>query len=147
MLQSTIYNRLIFKRSKLDDMVRKELQKEHIDKLKKMREKKLQEKIQEKIKYNPKEIEKSFQRDTRKKRLDLKSREEEYEKELESIEKNLEKRKLQIEAVEEVLTKFPMVYFHLLSFEFNFYRKFFQKGKYATNIREKVYGRFKKSRH
>ena len=50
-------------------MVRKELQKEHIDKLKKMREKKLHDKIQEKIKYDPKEIDKNFARETRKKRL------------------------------------------------------------------------------
>ena len=48
------------------------------------------------------EIDKNLKRETRKKRLDLRNREEEYERELESIEKNLESRKLQIESVEEV---------------------------------------------
>ena len=40
-------------------MVKRELQQEHIEKFKKLREKKLHDQIQEKIKYDPKEIEKS----------------------------------------------------------------------------------------
>ena len=47
-------------------MVRKELQQEHIEKFKKLREKKLHEQIQDKIKYDPKEIEKNFERKARK---------------------------------------------------------------------------------
>ena len=50
----------------MDDIVRKELQNEHIEKFKKLREKKLHEQIQEKIKYDPKEIEKNFERKARK---------------------------------------------------------------------------------
>jgi hypothetical protein len=49
-------------------MTRRELQQEHIEKIKKMKEKKLHDQIQEKIKYDPKEIDKNFERETRKKR-------------------------------------------------------------------------------
>ena len=47
-------------------MVRKELQKEHIEKIKKLKEKKLHEQIQDKINYNPKEVSKNFDRQARK---------------------------------------------------------------------------------
>ena len=49
----------------MSDIVRKELQHEHIEKFKKMHEKKLREQIQEKIKYDPKEIEKNLERKAR----------------------------------------------------------------------------------
>ena len=56
-------------KKKLSEMIRKELQQEHIEKFKKLREKKIHEQIQEKIKYDPKEIEKNFERKARKLRL------------------------------------------------------------------------------
>ena len=55
-------------REKLNDMVKRELQQEHIEKIKKMKEKKIHDQIQEKIKYDPKEKSKSFEREARKKR-------------------------------------------------------------------------------
>lgn len=47
-------------------MIRKELQNEHIEKMKKLKEKKLHDQIQEKINYNPKDVRKSFDRQARK---------------------------------------------------------------------------------
>lgn len=47
-------------------MTRKELQDEHIEKMKKLQQKKLHDQIQEKINYNPKEVRKSFDRQARK---------------------------------------------------------------------------------
>ncbi|CAF1013326.1 unnamed protein product [Brachionus calyciflorus] len=88
-------------KDKLNDMVRKELQKEHIEKIKKLKEKKLHEQIQDKINYNPKEVSKNFDRQARKLRLEQKAKEEEYEKEIGNMYKSVESRKLQIEQVEE----------------------------------------------
>jgi hypothetical protein len=82
-------------------MVKKELQQEHIEKMKKLKEKKLHEQIQEKIKYDPKEIDKKLERQTRKLKLDQREREEEYEKKINDLNKSVDTRKLQIERFEE----------------------------------------------
>lgn len=50
-------------------MTRKELQSEHIEKMKKLKQKKLHDQIQEKINYDPKEVKKSFDRQARKLRF------------------------------------------------------------------------------
>ncbi len=53
-------------KGKIDDIVRKEMQKEHIEKIKKIRMKKLHSQIQDKAHYDPKMVEKSIERQTRK---------------------------------------------------------------------------------
>ena len=85
----------------MNEIVRQELQKEHIEKMKRLKEKKLHEQIQEKIKYNPKEIDKKLERQTRKLKLEQRSREEEYEQKINDLNRSLDNRKLQIEKYEE----------------------------------------------
>jgi hypothetical protein len=98
-----IINNLNFylNREKMNEIVRQELQKEHIEKMKRLKEKKLHEQIQEKIKYNPKEIDKKLERQTRKLKLEQRSREEEYEQKINDLNQSLDNRKLQIEKYEE----------------------------------------------
>ena len=90
------------KRGKLNNIMKKEMQKEHIDKMKSIRMKKLQEQIKEKSNYTPNEVERNIERKTRKLKLDERKQEEEYEQYIADINKKIELRKLQIEQVEEV---------------------------------------------
>lgn len=53
-------------RGKMDDIIKKELQQEHIEKIKKIKMKKLHDQIQEKAHYDPTEVNKSIERQTRK---------------------------------------------------------------------------------
>jgi len=89
-------------KGKLNNIMKKEMQKEHIDKMKSIRMKKLQEQIKEKSNYTPNEVERNIERKTRKLKLDERKQEEEYEQYIADINKKIELRKLQIEQVEEV---------------------------------------------
>jgi len=82
------------------------LQQEHVDKVKKMKEKQLHNQIQEKIKYNPKELDKGIERKTRQLRLEQQQRDEDYEKKMDDMRRSVEFRKLQIDKFEEVILKF-----------------------------------------
>ena len=53
-------------KGKIDDIVKKEMQKEHIEKIKKIRMKKLHDQIQDKAHYDPTMVNKSIDRQTRK---------------------------------------------------------------------------------
>ena len=58
--------KVLFKRSKMEDDIKKELQQEHIEKIKKLRMKKLHGQIQETAHYDPSEVNKNIERQTRK---------------------------------------------------------------------------------
>lgn len=82
------------------------MQKEHIDRMKSIRMKKLQDQIKEKSNYTPNEVERNIERRTRKLKLDERKQEEEYDQYISDINKKIEARKLQIEQVEEVSLKY-----------------------------------------
>jgi hypothetical protein len=50
-------------------MMTREMQRDHIEKMKRMREKKVHDMIQEKINYDPNELKKKIERQTRKLRF------------------------------------------------------------------------------
>ena len=123
------WNYCLLFRQRLEEETKKELQREHIEKIKRIKEKNLQDKIQEKIRYDPKDEEKKIERKTRElrysilrpcyylyssfknnnhcstmhsfQRLEQRTREEEYDRHLNEINSSLENKKLQIERLEE----------------------------------------------
>lgn len=88
-------------KNKLNEVVRKEMQQEHIEKMKSIRMKKLHDQIKEKSNYVPNEVEKNIERQTRKLKLDQRRQEEEYEQHLAEMGEKVNSRKLQIEKIEE----------------------------------------------
>lgn len=56
---------IVFFRNKLNEITNKENEKEHMLKIKQLREKRIQEAIQDTIKYDPKEMKKKINRQTR----------------------------------------------------------------------------------
>lgn len=89
-------------RNKLNEIARKEVQQEHIEKMKALRAKKLAEQIKEKSNFVPNEVDSKISRQTRKLKLDQRRMEEEYEQSLAEMGNKVNSRKLQIEHIEEV---------------------------------------------
>jgi len=102
-------------RGRLSEIARREAQKEHIEKMKALRQKKIQEKIREKGGRSVKEVEKEMERKARQLRLEQKRREEEYEEELAEINRKVGDRSLQIERAD-------LVYFNMKRY---FWLKFY----------------------
>jgi hypothetical protein len=78
----------------------REVDREHIEKMKALRMKKMQEKIREKGGRSVVEVEKQVKRKARRLRLEQRRREEEYGEELEEMNRKVGERSLQVERVE-----------------------------------------------
>ncbi len=89
-------------RGKLNGIQQRELQQEHIEKMKALRAKRLAEQIKEKANLVPNEVEQKISRQTRKLKLEQRRMEEEYEQNLAEMGNKVSNRKLQIEHIEEV---------------------------------------------
>ena len=89
-------------RGKLNGIQQRELQQEHIEKMKALRAKRLAEQIKEKANLVPNEVEQKISRQTRKLKLEQRRMEEEYEQNLVEMGNKVSNRKLQIEHIEEV---------------------------------------------
>lgn len=88
-------------KGKISEIARKEMQQEHIEKMKSIRQKKMQDQINEKASQFPSEVDKNIERQTRKLKLDQKRQEEEYEQQIADMGKKVGNRKLQIEQIDE----------------------------------------------
>jgi len=78
----------------------REVDREHIEKMKALRMKKMQEKIREKGGRSVVEVEKQVKRKARRLRLEQRRREKDYGEELEEMNRKVGERSLQVERVE-----------------------------------------------
>ncbi len=81
-------------------MAEREVDREHIEKMKALRMKKMQEKIREKGGRSVVEVEKQVKRKARRLRLEQRRREKDYGEELEEMNRKVGERSLQVERVE-----------------------------------------------